>query len=126
MSSIGQIAPGAVLTCVHRVEHCFGDILPLGDPLYECPRDRCPAVTGAKPLCHPVCFLVHLRQLHPREALTRIRPVRDALLPLALPPFGDDLAGPLCPSVLGAESRLGADVLQLGLSGANLLFLDEG
>jgi hypothetical protein len=83
-------------------------------------------VVGPKPLCDPVCFLVHLRQLHPGEALARIRPVRGALLPLALPPFDDDLAGLLRSPIFGAEFRLGADVLQLGFPGANPFFLREG
>ena len=117
---------GGRLERVHRVEYCFGDVLPLGDPLCECPRDGRPTVTGAKPLCHPVCFLIHLRQLHPGEAFTRIRPLGGAFLPLALPPFGDHLASPLRPALLGAEFRLGADMIQLGLPGANLLFLREG
>ena len=117
---------GGRLECVHRVEHCFGDVLPLGDPLCECPRNGRPTMTGARPLCHPVCFLVHLRQLHPGEAFARIRPLGGAFRPLALPPFGDDLAGPLRPALLGAEFRLGADVVQFGFPGANLLFLREG
>ena len=83
-------------------------------------------MVGPKPLCHPGCFLVHLRQLHPGEALARIRPVRSALLPLALPLLGDDFASSLCSSVLRAEFRLGADVVQFGFLGANPLFLCEG
>jgi hypothetical protein len=83
-------------------------------------------VVRPKPLYDSVWFLVHLRQLCPGEAFTRIRPARGAFFPLALPPFGDDLAGSLRPPVLDAELRLGADVVQFGHPGANLLFLREG
>jgi hypothetical protein len=120
------MALGARLEFVHWLEHRFGDGLASCDPPREHPSDGRPTVIGAKPLCDPGCFPIHLRQLRPGEALARIRPVWGAFLPLALPPFGDDFAGPLRPPVSGAQLRLGADVLQFGLPGANLLLLLGG